>query len=252
VASSPEPFLRLPLTYDRAFGGRAWGEDFGTASGDNPHGKGFVLLPERIEGSALPNIEEQDQLLTDPMQRPLPAGLAPLPRQSTIRLARGAVADPEEGTTRLLPGMFSMAHPRMMLDAYPAGATFQVRGMTPSGSWSFRLPDLRLHVCIDLGDRSHLLRVAVDTLCVFPDYSRFFLVARRALVYQLSPRRRRAITLREGLASAPAKTLGQALADAESGRSFLPRDEPLIPFELLRELNPLTDILESLPFCPSG
>jgi hypothetical protein len=178
VASAPEPFLRLPLTYDRAFGGRAWGEDFETASGDNPHGKGFVLKSDRIEGTALPNIEEQDQLLTDPMQRPLPAGLAPLPRQSTIRLARGAI----------------------------------------------------------------------------PDFSRFFLVARRALVYQLSPRRRRTITLRDGLPSAPstAQTLGQALADAQSGPSLLPHDtEPLIPFELLRALKPLTDILESLPFCPS-
>jgi hypothetical protein len=71
------------LTYDRAFGGRAWGADFETASADNPHGKGFVLTAERIEGTALPNIEEQDQLLTDPMQRSLPAGLAPLPRRPT-------------------------------------------------------------------------------------------------------------------------------------------------------------------------
>lgn len=230
------------------------GRGLETASADNPHGKGFVLMADWIEGTALPTIEEQDQLQTDPMQRPLPAGHAPLPRQLIIRLARGAIADVEEGTTRLLPGMFSMAHPRMMLDAYPAGATFQVRGMTPSASWRFRLPDLMLCATIDLGGRSQQLSLTVGTLCVFPDFSRFFLVARRALVYQLSPRRRRNITLRDGLpsASSTAKTLGQALAHAQSGPSLLPHDtEPLIPFELLRALNPLTDILESLPFCPS-
>lgn len=261
VASEPEPFVQMPLTYDRAFGGVASAGPFETAHSDNPHGIGYVHLPEQAEGKPLPNLEELDQRITRWSDRPLPAGVAPLPRHSAMRVARGARADVEEGVTRVLPGLFSMAHPRMLLDEYPARQRLDLEGMRPEGAWGFALPDLPVWLDVALGERVAQLPAAVDTLCVFPDYARFFLVARRAFIYRILPRRQRNITVRTG-ALPPATRLETLATLATAATSLRGTSVPsvlepaatnsIVPFELLRELNPMTEIVESLPLCPSG
>jgi hypothetical protein len=255
VASEPQFFSSMPLTYEHAFGGTSSCGDFETAHADNPGGKGFMHPGESIEGVSLPNIEEVDQLLQSPTDLPLLAGLAPLPRNCAMRLARGALVDLEEGTSRLLPQMFSMAHPRMILDSYPAGQELRLRGMTLADTWRFRLPELALGLDVMLGPHTHHLPMNVDTICVFPDHRRFYLVARRAFIYQFEPREQRHVRLSFAVPSRSAEPGSfRQLAPALAARfaALDPAYDALLPFELLRELNPMTEILEGLPLCLSA
>lgn len=72
VISHPEPFTEMPVSYDRAFGGK----DFEK----NPLGRGMgPLLSEAGEEIyPLPNIEHAEKLIGSPDDRPDPAGFAPL------------------------------------------------------------------------------------------------------------------------------------------------------------------------------
>jgi uncharacterized protein YjbI with pentapeptide repeats len=70
VASDPEPFTAMPITWERAFGGAGFAQ--------NPLGRGFAALrAERGDVHPLPNVEDPKRLVASPGDRPLPAGFGP-------------------------------------------------------------------------------------------------------------------------------------------------------------------------------
>ena len=150
-------------------------------------------------GNAPPKFEEADQVVTSWEQAPLPGGTGPLPRASSLRLEAGGFGvDLEKELVQLSPAAFSFAHPRMRLVAYPGGATVLVTGVLHDGPWRFTLPGMEFSAALLLGDARYDLPLAVDTLCLFPDYRRFYVVARRAFVYQFLPQRSRQLTVYRG------------------------------------------------------
>lgn len=70
--SEPTPFVEMPLSWDRAFGGAGFSP--------NPIGRGAAEVP--AEGGAtlhpLPNIEDPRALIVDPSDRPAPVGFGPI------------------------------------------------------------------------------------------------------------------------------------------------------------------------------
>jgi hypothetical protein len=82
VVGRPEPFARMPLTYENAYGGvdrrvRPTGavtlEQFGLATVQldhpgmyprNPAGKGYLVIDEPVDGLEMPNLEDPSDLLT--------------------------------------------------------------------------------------------------------------------------------------------------------------------------------------------
>jgi len=64
--SEPAPFTKMPLGYERAFGGQS--------SRSNPVGRGAGVQ----QGQPLPNIEYLDRLIVQPTDRPNPAGFGPI------------------------------------------------------------------------------------------------------------------------------------------------------------------------------
>ncbi len=72
VISDPEPFVEMPVTYERAFGG--------TGFDRNPAGRGInpVIITSGKEAIPLPNIENPKHLIGSPKDRPEPAGFGPL------------------------------------------------------------------------------------------------------------------------------------------------------------------------------
>jgi hypothetical protein len=255
----PVPFLALPLAYERAFGGSALLDGKRAAPYfANPRGRGYVALREHAVGTALPNIEESDQQLVSWEQAPLPAGMAPLPRESSLRMDTGGFqVDLENELVQLTPMAFSFAHPRMRLERYPEGAAFSLLGATHGGAWQFTVPPARFALALDLGDAHYELPLVSDTLCAFPDHRRFFVVARRALVYQFRPERPRSLRIFAGEAGSGGATT--TIDEQRRARSPLvpigpeasPEALPL-PFDALLPLYPLTRIVEHLPLCPSG
>ncbi len=81
AATDPEPFTRMELRYERSFGGADVPR--------NPVGRGAG----KVEGAGgrrvwpLPNIEDPDEPVTSPRERPAPAGLGPLARTWKDRAA---------------------------------------------------------------------------------------------------------------------------------------------------------------------
>jgi hypothetical protein len=130
--SEPEPFLRMPLSRDMAFGGK------GHAA--NPVGLGFATFPPRGP-VPLPHLEDPAQRIRTPRQTPPPASFSP-----------AAAADLAEGrdmASRSLPEAFDwtafQAAPREQRTAYLRGdEPFLLEGLHPQHPvFEGALPGLR-------------------------------------------------------------------------------------------------------------
>jgi len=78
--SSPEPFTKMPIVYERAFGGVDRKSSNPERDWDwrNPIGTGFAVSRDNLVGVALPNIEYPDQPVRGWKDRPRPAGFGPI------------------------------------------------------------------------------------------------------------------------------------------------------------------------------
>ena len=85
--TEPVPFQRMPLTYERSFGGA----DFAP----NPLGRGFKEepLPDGRRAWRLPNVESIDHLIRHQDNRPEPAGFGPLPMTWPQRMSKAGTYD---------------------------------------------------------------------------------------------------------------------------------------------------------------
>src|SRR5262249_44792319 len=81
--TDPEPFVAIPITYERAFGGADRTSD-NPKKHDwerrNPVGTGFALDPQRLIEQKLPNVEDPKPLSGWGRSRPRPAGFGPIAR----------------------------------------------------------------------------------------------------------------------------------------------------------------------------
>jgi hypothetical protein len=148
-ASAPAPFDRIPLGFERAFGG---GYDLppGLLPGtDLPHpglrvayplnaaGIGYYPNEQTAAGSPLPNVERPDQLLRRWNDTPEPAGFTPCPDlaawrmkdQSAGKVQRGAAlgspAEAFDGALRL----YHHAPPPLVFDDVPQGTPVELSGL---------------------------------------------------------------------------------------------------------------------------
>jgi hypothetical protein len=258
VPSEPAPFTKLPLSYEHAFGGFARQKEIEAVHFDNPFGKGYVLAKEHVEGTALPNIEEVDELVESWSDRPSPAGFAPLPRQAALRAHRGFEATDDQQSVRIRPAAFCFAHPRMTVPAYPEGEEAELVGVTASGgTWRFRLPRFRSWIRVDLGARRYQLPVVADTVYVLPDEQRVVVVGRCTFLYQFLPERRRTTRVmpREDTTATSAPTSIRELRVEPRADVPITVEQPTvldIPLEEMIRRHPMNDMIEGFPLCPSG
>jgi hypothetical protein len=187
VASPPEPFEEMPLSYARAYGGKAKAMGYEVPYPYNPSGRGYVLEEKYADEVPLPNIEDPDALIASWEDQPLPAGFAPIPLGSMFTVERGIEFDPETREQRVKPEVFQNAHPKLVFSEVAPGTEIGLTGMGPAGDLSFRLPDLRASVAVELGGDSYRPEGRVDTLCILPDERRFFLVHRTPFKYRFVP-----------------------------------------------------------------
>lgn len=126
------------------------------------------------------------------------------------------------------------------------------------GPWQFSLPSIDLVAAIRLGQKTYQVPLVADTLCLVPGQRRLWIVARRAFVYQFLPERPREIQIVQANAAGledGGTTIAKEMASKMPTVSIEPPDAPEnmpIPWDMLRELHPLTNILEGLPLLASG
>lgn len=180
--SSPRPFERLPIVYERAFGGST------SQHMDlrNPVGLGFHRARSADTGneSELPNVEYPSQLMRSRDDVPGPAGFCVVARHVQPRAGYAGTFDAAWQAEQwpLLPRDFDARHhqcapPDQQSDRIAAGDTVEVTNMTPEGWWLFQLPTLDLPLRLwppDLGES----RLRMDAIVLEPDHHRVTLIAR--------------------------------------------------------------------------
>jgi hypothetical protein len=188
VASAPPvPFERVPLIYERAYGGvdRSDPERARQAREErNPVGTGFAASSrtERLDGLALPNLEDPRRPIKEWSDRPSVAGFGVIGRDWLPRRAYGGTYDQAWTDQRspLLPLDFD----ERFFNAAPADQVVKphLRGGEPvslancsaDGPLTFALPRLTLAMSVDWagGPRGQDIPPLLDTVLLDPDERR--------------------------------------------------------------------------------
>jgi hypothetical protein len=189
--SAPEPFQRMPLVWERAYGGTeaVGGEVRGEAR--NPVGTGFRARDSErpVAGIRLPNLEDPARLIGSWKDTPAPACFAPVSAHWEPRQSYAGTYDAAWQATRAPyvpadfdPRFFQLAPPGLVAPDYlRGGEAVEVRGATPNGLLRFRIPEVRVTVTYTLDSGSQPRPAPLDTVLIEPDAGRVVLVWRSAL-----------------------------------------------------------------------
>jgi hypothetical protein len=222
VFSDPLPFTRMPIRYTRAYGGRDATSipELEFAYPRNSIGRGVVLANDRdlVEGLPLPNVEDPDDLLTPErvllgdaeawVEQPRPAGFGwyhktwypraffagvlpafAFPGTVTPEERRGLVAEDHIAlawafkTPSFDLRFLSGASPGLAVPFLKGNERVSLRGLTADGALTFRLPDDRPAIALDLGAGPTTLEPVLHTLLICPDERRCDLIWRGSLDY---------------------------------------------------------------------
>jgi len=192
-ATDAAPWQRMPLRWEFAYGGVATPRGAGEVPGyepRNPVGRGFVADgAEPEDGQPLPNLEDPRALITEPHQRPVPAGFGPIAPTWMPRRAWAGTYD-ETWTRRRAPYLpldfdarfFHVAPPEQVAPGFlQGGEAVVLAGCTAGGPLRFALPDAGLELEFDF-DGAKLPRVPqMETVLFEPDAGRLQMLWRAAL-----------------------------------------------------------------------
>ncbi|UQA58339.1 DUF2169 family type VI secretion system accessory protein [Polyangium aurulentum] len=173
VPSEAEPFVEMPLAWERAFGGEGFAQ--------NPLGKGFKpVRGDAGEVHALPNVELAGKLVTSPRERPAPAGFGPIDPSWPSRASRAGTYDKRWLDTRY-PGFpedfdpthFNMAPEDQWIEgaSFPPGERFWFENMHPDKPRvEGTLPPVRARLFVTRRDEEAMREVPLrcDTLWFLP------------------------------------------------------------------------------------
>jgi hypothetical protein len=149
--SKPLPFLKMPVTYERAYGGTDLISKDPKHHGwelRNPVGCGFATKPEHLVGKPLPNIEDPTDLIRNWKDNPKPAGFGPIAGHWSPRVELAGTYDQnwEENRLPLLPDDFNETYyqcapsDQQIPGFLKGGERFLIKNMTPGGRIEFYLP----------------------------------------------------------------------------------------------------------------
>ncbi|RAM61573.1 hypothetical protein RB25_24750 [Herbaspirillum rubrisubalbicans] len=188
--SKPVPFVRMPLVYERAFGGDALDAEH---SSGNPLGRG--IEPDADGRVWLPNVEALDKPIHHRGARPQPMSFGPLPSHWLERRQYAGTYDDAWLEQRhplppqdLDPRHWQLAPAAQQVDGRLRGGEEVVLvnltppGYAADGRLSFRLPKLTLAFQTYFTDgKSIASRSTIHSLILEPDHPRVSIVHHMAL-----------------------------------------------------------------------
>jgi hypothetical protein len=169
-STAPEPFVNMPVIYDRAFGGL----DPGGSEPRNRVGTGYASRVEAsFAGTPLPNVEAIDALVGSPSDRPPPVGTGVISRDWLPRVAFAGTYDQAWLDERmpLLPddfdARFNQSVPEdQWLRNVVGGESLQVVGMASEGALGFRIPRGSVRLRAHFRKRTDDVTMPLDTILV--------------------------------------------------------------------------------------
>jgi hypothetical protein len=185
IASRPVAFQRLPLVYERAFGGVDLADPDPARRGTdqrNPAGTGFVLAgrKDRLEGLRLPNLEDPSRRITTWEDRPPVAGFGWVSRAWLPRRRLGGTFDDAWTRERapLLPRdfderFFNGAPADQVVTPHLAGGEpVRLRQVTPGELVAFELPRMEFRIELQIDATAETRVPKLDTVVMEPDLER--------------------------------------------------------------------------------
>jgi hypothetical protein len=152
--TSPEPFVSMPLQYERSYGGTVYGEDGRVLKQEarNPIGRGLYARQRDAVDLPLPNLEAPGMWRESWDDRGTPCSFGPIPGSWQPRLAWAGTYDQYWVDERLPlwpddtdPRFFCSAAPGLSTDRpLRGGEVVLIEGMSPRGDFAFHLPDYRI------------------------------------------------------------------------------------------------------------
>jgi hypothetical protein len=186
--SEIEPFEKMPLTWERAFGGadnRSPDPKKQDYEPRNPIGAGFFCDAAHCGGQRLPNLQDPNNIIVSWGDRPMPAGFGPVPRDWSPRRELAGTYDEKWHKERhpLLPADFDERHfqcasPDQQTAGYlRGGEPVELHNLTPEGTLKFKLPHLvfGFDTRFTGGEAVHH-RAVLHTVILEPDESRVVMV----------------------------------------------------------------------------
>lgn len=197
--TNPEPFEKIPLTYERAFGGWDAAEPDPMTSRfepRNPVGVGFKRK-EWEEGMPLPNLEDPKRPLKMYGDTPPPAGFGFISPNWQPRAQYAGTYDEkwEKERAPLLPEdfdlrFFNAASPGLIAPEYLKGnEPVFIENASPNGTLSFNLPGVQPpKICVQLRGREDAhLQTNLDTVIINTDENLLLMLWRTNLVLRNGP-----------------------------------------------------------------
>ena len=175
VVGPAVPFERMPIIYERAYGGAS--QDFALVERRNPVGRGVAHDPSELVGSQAPQVEHPAAPIASAMDRPEPVGFGALGPHWLPRCGYAGTFDDAWRSSRmpLMPVDFDVrfnnaAHSSLQFDdPLVAGERIAVLGMHQDGLWQVELPALSVRISARLHDgRRLVVRPPMDTVLVEP------------------------------------------------------------------------------------
>jgi hypothetical protein len=190
--SEPKPFQKMPITFERAFGGADLQSEDARARGwepRNPVGQGFAAKGSHIIGRPAANVEDPGALISSWQDRPAPAGFGPIARHWSPRVALAGTYDEQWQKKRLplLPEdfnerFFQCAPADQQSPVYLAGGEpVELINLSPAGPLRFNVPRVELEFTTRLGASTIEHGAKLHTVIFEPDVSRVILVWHTAL-----------------------------------------------------------------------
>ncbi|WP_322866125.1 DUF2169 domain-containing protein [Aquicoccus sp. G2-2] len=187
--TAPYPFVKMPVVWERTYGGWDRTGERETWDEANPAGCGFARAGTHLVGTQAPNIEYPDAPYGGAGSGRA-AGLGALAHHWSARAKYAGTYDAAWEKTRnpLLPADFDRrywrAAPEDQQTKAPLIGYEQVAlgGMTPEGVWSLILPRLKFDVISRFKGGADVRQApAIHTLKLCPDERRFEIVYQTAL-----------------------------------------------------------------------
>jgi len=221
--TDPKPFDRMPLQYERAYGGiDVFSDRKNTyAYGRNPLGRGFVVSNSRetVQDKELPNIEDPNDRISEERfcvgdffknweRHPMPTSLGWFPKTWLPRASFAGIMPGDRATEQELRKTYGMLVPAKDQAAYAktklpdmdfrffngasAGLTVPylrgdekvaVKNLTEDGFLSFQLPNDIPKIAIDIGEGPKTPAIVMHTVMIHMEECQVDLVWRGAIDY---------------------------------------------------------------------
>lgn len=189
--SRPAPFRKIPLVWERAFGGSDTSRPDAAEHVfclENPVGRGLLAKKTKLEmdGLRLPNLEDPAQIIRKPGDSPRPVGFGAIPPHWQPRAGYAGTYD-DQWRKYISPLPPDDLDPRFYLSAASGLATARhltgneqvlVENASEKGRLQFHLPGVTPSVTVRVGNRDEEPAMSLDTVVVEPDEDRLVLTWR--------------------------------------------------------------------------